>query len=322
MIHKPVLLKESIEGLNLKEGAVVVDATLGGGGHSREILKRIGKKGKLIALDVDEEAIKNFSSKFEERKPKAGNFLVNPHTNTLVVGVKDNFVNLKNILGGLGVETVDAILADLGYSSDQMEDKARGLSFQKDADLDMRLDRSLEITAKKIVNEYAQSELEKILKIYGEEKFARSIARKIVEQRKNKLVETTLELVKIIESAVPEKYQHGKISPATKTFQALRIEVNRELENLEKFIPQAIEVLAPGGRLGIISFHSLEDRIVKNIFRVQARGCLCPKDFPQCVCGKKAQVKIITRKPLVPGDWEIKENPRARSAKLRIAEKI
>ncbi|HEX7586409.1 MAG TPA: 16S rRNA (cytosine(1402)-N(4))-methyltransferase RsmH [Patescibacteria group bacterium] len=311
-IHKPVLLKESIEGLNLKEGAVVVDATLGGGGHSREILKRIGKKGKLIALDIDEEAIKNFSSKFEERKPKAGNFLA----------VKDNFVNLKNILGGLGVETVDAILADLGYSSDQMEDRERGLSFQKDAPLDMRLDRSLKITAKKIVNEYAQSELEKILKIYGEEKFARGITRKIVEQRKNKPIETTLELVKIIESAVPEKYQHGKISPATKTFQALRIEVNRELENLEKFIPQAIEVLAPGGRLGIISFHSLEDRIVKNIFRVQARGCLCPKDFPQCVCGKEAQVKIITRKPLVPGDWEIKENPRARSAKLRIAEKI
>jgi len=318
-IHKPVLLHEVIEGLNLKNGAVVVDATLGGGGHAIEILKRIGETGKLIVIDVDEEAIKSFSSKFkvqslkfEIRKPKAGNFLT----------VRDNFVNLKNILGGLGVETVDAILADLGYSSDQMEDGTRGLSFQKDGDLDMRLDRNDKVTAKDVVNNYTRNELENILKIYGEERFARGIARKIIEQRKKKLIGTTSELVKIIESAVPEKYQYGKISPATKTFQALRIEVNRELENLEKFIPQAIEVLSPGGRLGIISFHSLEDRIVKNIFRAQARGCLCPKNFPVCRCEHKEKVKIITKKPVVPSAGELESNPRARSSKLRIAEKI
>jgi len=321
-IHKPVLLKEVIEGLNLKPGAVVVDATLGGGGHSIEILKRIGETGRLIAVDMDEKAVESFKSKVEERKPKAGNFLVNPHTNTLVVGVKDNFVNLKVILGGLEVKAVDAVLADLGYSSDQLEDAQRGMSFLKDSPLDMRLDQSAEITAKQIVNNYAQSELERILKIYGEETFARIIAKKITEYRKNKEIETTLELVKIIESAVPEKYKHRKISPATKTFQALRIEVNRELENLKKFIPLAIDVLSPGGRLGIITFHSLEDRIVKNMIRVQARGCLCPPDFPQCRCGHKPKVRIITKKPIVPSIRGIEENPRARSAKLRICEKI
>ncbi|MEK7598478.1 MAG: 16S rRNA (cytosine(1402)-N(4))-methyltransferase RsmH [Patescibacteria group bacterium] len=330
-IHKPVLLKEAVEGLNLKKDAVVVDATLGGGGHSIAILKKIGVRGKLIAIDADENALERFKiqssksqipNKFQFLKskdiqpvinwqPKADNFLV-----------KDNFANLKNILGGLGVETVDAVLADLGYSSDQLEDVERGMSFLSDAPLDMRLDQNGVLTAKEIVNGYAQNELEKILKIYGEEKFAKSIARKIVEYRKNKAIETTLELARIIESAVSEKYKHGKISPATKTFQAIRIEVNQELENLEKFIPQAIDILATGGRLGIISFHSLEDRIVKNIIRENARGCICPPNFPQCRCGHKAKVKIITKRPIVPDEIEIKENPRARSAKLRIAEKI
>jgi len=317
-IHKPVLLKESIEGLNLKKGNTVVDATLGGGGHASEIIRRIGKKGILIALDADEGAIEKFSSKFKVQSSKlgilkleAGNFLV-----------KDNFVNLKSILGGLGVKAADAILADLGFSSDQLEDKKRGISFLKEAPLDMRLDPNAEITAKDVVNNYAQNELEKILKSYGEEKFARSIARKIIESRKIKKIETTLELVGIVENAVPEKYRRGKISSATKTFQALRIYVNKELENLEKFIPQAIDILAPGGRLGIIAFHSLEDRIIKNIFRENARGCICPSNFPECRCTHKSKVKIITKKPIVPGEREIKENPRARSAKLRICEKM
>ena len=310
-IHKSVLLREAVEGLNLKKGAVVVDATLGGGGHSVEILEKIGENGKLIAIDVDDEAIKMFSSEFNNRKPGAGNFLV-----------RDNFVNLKSILGGLGVETVDAVLADLGFSSDQLEDSKRGISFLKDSPLDMRLSLNTEITAKEIVNSYEQNELESILKVYGEEKFARAIARKIVERRKNKTIETTLELAEIIRSAVPESYRHRKISPETKTFQAIRIEVNRELENLKKFIPQAIDILASGGRLGIITFHSLEDRIVKNMFRENARGCICPRDFPECRCTHKSKVKIITRKPIVPDEREIKKNPRARSAKLRICEKM
>jgi len=310
-IHKPVLLKESIDGLNLKLGAVVVDATLGGGGHSSAILERIGADGKLIAIDVDAEAINKFSSKLGSGKSEEGNFFV-----------KDNFANLENILGGLGLISVDAILADLGYSSDQMEDPERGLSFQKDASLDMRLDKTIEVTAKNIVNNYSQKDLERIIKNYGEERFAKNIARKIVEYGKNKKIETTLELVKIIDSAVPEKYKHGKISPATRTFQALRIEVNKELENLEKFIPQAIDALKPGGRLGIISFHSLEDRIVKNIFRENARGCICPRDFPECRCGNKARVKIINKKPIIPGASEVGNNPRARSAKLRICERV
>jgi 16S rRNA (cytosine1402-N4)-methyltransferase len=360
-IHRPVLLREVIEGLNLKPGSVVVDATLGGGGHSIAILEKIGKKGKLIAIDWDEHAIEKFKSKVKSQKakvrtwkPEAGNSRL-ASTSSLresrrVLAIKDNFANLKNILGGLGVETVDAVLADLGYSSDQIADPERGISFQKDAPLDMRLGRSLRITnsyestndltAKKIVNNYSEKELARILKEYGEEKFARNIARKIIAYRKNNKIETTLELVKIISSAVPEKYKNRKIHCATKTFQALRIEVNRELENLEKFIPQAISVLAKGGRLGIITFHSLEDRIVKNLFRENARGCICPPSFPKCVCGREAKVypvksseagaakpqfnrvKIITGKPIVPGEREIEKNPRARSAKLRICEKI
>lgn len=308
-IHKPVLLKESIEGLNLKEGSVVVDATLGGGGHASEILKIIGKSGKLIAIDQDSEAIENFKNKLPS---EVDNVLV----------AKDNFSNLQNILGGVRILAVDAILADLGYSSIQLEDKTRGMSFLDDSELDMRLDRDAAVTAKQIINEYSGKDLERILKDFGEEKFARIIAKKIVEQRKLKMIETTGELVEIISEAVPEKFKYGKIHPATKTFQALRIETNRELEVLEKFVPQAIDALETGGRLAIISFHSLEDRIVKNIFRENARGCICPPDFPKCLCGQVPKIKIITKKPIVPTDSEIQGNPRSRSAKLRICEKL
>lgn len=341
--HKPVLLKESIKGLNLKEGSIVVDATLGGGGHSSEILNTIGKSGKLIAIDQDSEAIERFKSQFP---PEVDNLFL----------VKDNFANLQNILGGVQILAVDGILADLGYSSIQLEDETRGMSFLQDSELDMRLDREAEMTAKRIVNEYDAPELERIFKEFGEERFAKAIARKIYQQRKLKPIETTGELVEIINSAVPEKYKYGKINPATKTFQALRIETNRELEVLEKFIPQAIEALKPGGRLAVISFHSLEDRIVKNIFRENARGCICPPatqlqrlqeeyikavekgdpaaaelekalragppDFPTCQCGQLPKVKIITKKPIVPTDLEVAENPRSRSAKLRICEKL
>lgn len=309
IIHKSVLLKESIELLKLKPGMTVVDATLGGGGHSREILKKIGLRGKLVAIDQDEKAIENFKRYL---KPEAGNIFL----------AKDNFSNLEKILGGQGIKSVDGILADLGYSSAQMEDGSYGLSFLKNAELDMKLDKSLQLTAEEIINKYSEKNLEKILRDYGEEKFAKNIVKKIIECRKTKPIEKTAELAEIIKSAVPEKYKRAKINPATKTFQALRIEVNQELENLKKFIPQAIEALSPGGRLAIISFHSLEDRMVKNIFRENARGCICPPDFPQCRCGNKPKIKIITRKPLVPGEEEVENNPRARSAKLRVCEKM
>jgi 16S rRNA (cytosine1402-N4)-methyltransferase len=308
VIHKPVLLKESIAGLNLKDGSRAVDATLGGGGHSSEILKIIGKKGKLIAIDQDVVAIENFRKEF-------------PNAERVVL-VNDNFANIKNILAELKVDLVDAILADLGYSSMQLEDEQIGMSFLKDAPLDMRLNRDGELTAKQIVNEYSQGEIARIIKKYGEDRFARYIAKKIADYRKTKQIETTTELVEIINSAIPEKFKHGKLHPATKTFQALRIEVNHELEVLERFIPQAIEALAPGGRLVIIAFHSLEDRIVKSVFREYAKGCICPKEFPICQCENLPKVKTINKKPIIPTAEEMEENPRARSAKLRICEKL
>lgn len=309
IIHKSVLLKESIELLKLKPGMTVVDATLGGGGHSLAILEKIGENGKLISIDVDERAIENFKRYL---KPEVGNIFL----------AKDNFSNLEKILGGQGIKSVDGILADLGFSSAQMEDESYGLSFLKEAELDMRLDKDRRLTAREIVNSYAEKDLERILREYGEEKFAKNIAKAIGKKRKIGEIGTTKELAEIIEQAIPAKHRNAKINAATKTFQALRIEVNQELENLKKFIPQAIKALSPGGRLAIISFHSLEDRIVKNIFRENARGCICPPDFPQCRCGNMPKVKIITKKPVVPGEEEISENPRARSAKLRVCERL
>lgn len=303
-IHKAVLLGEAIENLNLKEGSIVVDATLGAGGHARAMLERIGNNGKLIAIDYDASSIENLK------------------TGENVYLVNDNFANLENILKNLEIKKADAILADLGISSDQLENEEYGLSFQKEAKLDMRLDKKLEVSAWDIINKYERRDLEEIIKKFGEERFARHIAKKIVEYRKIKTIETTTELACIISGAVPERYRKGKIHPATRTFQALRIAVNKELENLEKFIPEAIEALNPGGRLAIISFHSLEDRIVKNIFRENARGCTCPKEFPQCVCGKKPGVRIITKKPIIPDAKEILANPRSRSAKLRVCERL
>ncbi len=342
-IHKPVLLKEVLAGLNLKAGDVVVDATLGGGGHSRAILEKIGKQGKLIAIDWDAKALESFQESFLVGQSKVVNL------------VQDNFARLNNILGGLQIKKATAILADLGFSSDQLEDASRGLSFQKDGPLDMRLDAAGELPAWKIVNQYPLKDLEKVIRESGEECWAGRIARKICEERKKKRILTVGELVALIESAVPKRY-FSKIHPATKTFQALRIEVNRELENLQSFIPQAIDNLAPGGRLAIIAFHSLEDRIVKNIFRENARGCICPpaqqiqklqekyinavsrddssadslekalragpKSFLKCVCGREAKIKIITRKPIVSSNEEVSNNPRSRSAKLRVAEKV
>lgn len=342
-IHKPVLLNETIKLLNLKDNLVVVDATLGGGGHSEAILNRIGDNGKLIAIDADEEAIERFKLKIQSAKFKVKEnlFLIN-----------DNFSNLERILEAIGINKVDGIIADLGWSSDQV--LGRGMSFQKDEELDMRFNKSQKLTAREIINEYPKDRLEKIIREYGEEKFSGNIAKKIINYREDKNIKTTGELAEIIKESIPGRFW-GKINPATKTFQALRIEVNDELDNLRKFLPKAISALNPKGRLAVISFHSLEDRIVKNIFRENAGGCICPpasqlqilqknylseiekkgfsaidldkalragpKEFPQCRCGRQPEIEIITKKPIIAGEKEIEGNPRARSAKLRVCEK-
>ena len=313
-IHKSVLLKETVENMNLNAGDIVVDATLGGGGHSREILKKIGEPGTLIAIDQDETAIKNFRKSFSDSSLDSQLKVIHL--------VQDNFSNLVKILGDAEVFSVAGILADLGISSDQLENKKKGMSFQVDAELDMRMDEKQRLTAKTIINEWSQEQIEDILKNYGEEKFARNISKKIIEERKKKEIISTLELARIIKKAIPVRFQPRKINPATKSFQALRIAVNDELGHLEKFIPDAIASLQGEGRLAIITFNSLEDRIVKNIFRQNARGCICPKDFPICSCGNVGKVKIITKKPIIPNAEEIRNNPRARSAKLRVCEKI
>ena len=321
-IHKPVLLEESLEKLNLKKGGVVVDATLGGGGHSREILKEIGENGILIAFDQDIKAIKEFTEFSNSNFQFSNNFQIPIFKSNNQILINSNFVNLRKVLKVLKIKNIDSILADFGMSSDQLEDAERGFSFQKDAELDMRMDQNEQKTAREIINTYSQNHLEKILREFGEERYARKIAKRIILQRKINPIEKTLRLAEIISSAVPGKYRRGKKHFAVKTFQALRIEVNNELENIKCFLPQAISVLKTGGRLVVISFHSGEDRIVKNLFRENARGCICPPEFPVCRCGRKPRIKIISKKPIIPKCEEIEINPRARSAKLRVAEKL
>ncbi len=315
-IHKTVLLREAVENLNLKNGNVVVDATLGGGGHSLEILKKILPDGKLIAIDRDERAIKNFKNKIESEKIR------NLKIGENLILVNDNFSEIAEILKNIGVEKVDAMLADFGLSSDQLDDKNRGFSFLQEGRLDMRMSLENKLTAEDIVNDYSQEELLKILREYGEEKFARRIVEKIVKKRIEKKIETTTELVEIIDEAVPEIYKRKKIHPATKTFQSLRIEVNKELKSIKKFIRNAVQKLKAKGRLVVISFHSGEDRIVKNIFKDLKTECVCPPEFPICKCDKKAEIKIISKKPIVASTEEVGQNPRARSAKMRIVEKL
>ncbi len=328
-IHKSVLLEETINGLNLKEGLVVIDATLGGGGHSREVLKKIGDKGILIAFDRDIEAIKKFAefpiSNFQF--PNKSEIPIFKFQNIILVN--DNFSNLDNILESLNigkaclpVDKVDAIMADFGLSSDQLDDKERGFSFNSETALDMRMDKSQELTARDIVNKYSRENLNKIIRDLGEEKLAGRIAQKIVQARELGEIKNTDELVQIIAQAIPEKYKHKKIHYATKTFQAIRMEVNQELESIKKFTQTAIEKLNSGGRLAVISFHSGEDRIVKNIFKEAQVNCICPVEFPVCRCTTRARIKAITKKPITALEKELIENPRARSAKLRIVEKI
>lgn len=311
-IHKTVLLKEAVDSLNLKKGSVVVDATLGGGGHSLEILKRISTTGKLISIDRDQEAI----NRFENRIRSEG-----VHDDNLTL-VNSNFSDIDDILDNLKIEKVDAILADFGLSSDQLDSDKRGFSFLHEAKLDMRMDKFQELTAADVVNTYSFEDLERIIRVYGDEKYSRRIAREIIESRDRKKIATTKDLITIIERVVPEKDKRKKIHFATKTFQAIRIEVNQELESIEKFLRDSVELLNSKGRLAVISFHSGEDRVAKNIFKEYSKGCECPSDFPMCVCGKTPEVSLINKKPIIPTEEEMQDNPRSRSAKLRVIEKV
>ncbi|MCQ2749026.1 MAG: 16S rRNA (cytosine(1402)-N(4))-methyltransferase RsmH [Clostridia bacterium] len=305
--HIPVILNETIEGLNVKADGIYVDGTLGGAGHSSEICKKLNELGTLIGIDQDEEALA-FSQKVLE------NF------DNKVVLIHDNYKNVKNVLKKLAIEKVDGILLDIGVSSYQIDNAERGFSYMKDADLDMRMDRSKGITAADVVNTYSEGDIANILFKYGEESYAKKIASRIVEERKNREIKTTFELVRIIESAVPGKYKaEGHV--AKKTFQAIRIEVNKELEVLENTIDDMIDLLNPGGRLCIITFHSLEDRIVKEKFKTAENPCICPRDLPICMCGRKSKGKVITKKPIIASSEEMAMNSRARSAKLRVFEK-
>ena len=306
--HVSVLLEECLDALNIKEDGIYVDCTLGGAGHSLEILKRLSSKGRLIGIDQDEDALK-------AAKEKLKNF-------TNVTYVHDNFYNIETILEKLSVEKVDGILMDLGVSSYQLDEAERGFSYMKDAALDMRMDRSQGLSAYDVVTNYSEEQIVEDLKNYGEEKFSKRIANFIVDRRKDKPISTTLELVNVIDAAIPAKFKRDGGHPAKRTFQGIRIEVNGELKILNKAIENGINRLNSGGRMAIITFHSLEDRIVKNKFKALQDPCACPKELPMCVCGKTPIVKLISRKPIEASAEELEMNSRSRSAKLRVAEKI
>ncbi|OGI28025.1 MAG: 16S rRNA (cytosine(1402)-N(4))-methyltransferase [Candidatus Moranbacteria bacterium RIFOXYB1_FULL_43_19] len=345
MTHKPVLLEEVIENLNLKPRMTVVDGTLGAGGHSLAILKKILPGGKLVSIDWDRRAIQNFEKRLKKEgydiqegvspaPVKSNNHDKIPLYSFRPVwrgdqivchwcGVNDNYANLDKIFGELGLNKADAILIDLGFSSDQIEDAGRGFSFLHNGLLDMRYSpETQKMTAADVVNKYSEKNLADIFWQYGEEKYARRIAREISIERKGSKIDDVEKLVEIISKAVPENYKRDKIHFATRTFQALRIETNQELKNLETFLEKTEKILGRSSRLAVISFHSLEDRIVKNFIRKESRDCICPPKFPKCVCNHKKNLKIITKKPIQPSEKEIRENPRSRSAKMRIAEKI
>lgn len=309
--HSPVLLKEVIEKLNIKPDGIYIDGTIGGAGHSLEIYKRLNSKGILIGLDQDEFAVKTSEIRLKSAGGQAGIILVNT-----------NFKNIKDVCFENNIQGVDGILLDLGVSSHQLDEGERGFSYKKDAPLDMRMDRRGRLTAKILVNEYSKEQLSEIIQNYGEERWAKRIAEFIVDAREKKPIESTGELVDIIKAAIPKGARREGPHPAKRTFQALRIAVNDELGVLEKAVSDGIELLKLGGRFCIISFHSLEDRIVKNTFYNRAKPCTCPPEFPVCICGKKPLVKIIGKKTIIPSKEEIEKNPRARSSKLRVVEKI
>ena len=306
--HISVLLDETIDGLDIKPDGIYVDGTLGGGGHSYEILRRLSPKGRLIGIDQDGEALKAAGERLKEFENQ-------------ITLVRSNYCEIDKVLKELNVEKVDGILLDIGVSSYQLDNLERGFSYKSHAPLDMRMDTRQELTAADVVNTYSENELFKIIKDYGEEKFAKNIAKHIVLARKEKPLETTKELSEVIKRAIPMKVQAKGGHPAKKTFQAIRIEVNQELTVLKESIDKMIDLLKPNGRICIITFHSLEDRIVKTKFRENENPCTCPPNFPVCVCGKKSKGKVITRKPIIPSEDEIEENKRAKSSKLRIFER-
>ena len=307
--HKSVLLDETIESLDIKPDGIYVDGTLGGGGHASEVCRRLGDKGRFIGIDQDADAIAAASERLKEFGDK-------------VTIVRSNYENIDEVLKELGISQVDGIYLDLGVSSYQLDTAERGFTYREDdAPLDMRMDQRNEMTAKDIVNTYSESELFHIIKNYGEDRFAKNIAKHIVRARQEKEIETTGELIEIIKAAIPAKVRATGGHPAKRTFQAIRIELNKELEVLENSIDKMTDLLAPGGRLSIITFHSLEDRIVKNRFRINENPCTCPPDFPVCMCGKKSKGRVVTRKPILPSEEELSENKRSKSAKLRVFER-
>lgn len=307
--HIPVMLDECLEGLNIKADGIYVDGTVGGAGHSIEIVKRLSGNGRLICVDKDEDALK-----------AAGERLA-PYSDR-VTFIHDDYKNLVAELDSIGVGKVDGILLDLGVSSYQLDNAERGFSYMKDAPLDMRMDRSQRISAYEVVNGYSESELARILFDYGEEKLARQIARNIVRARAEKPIETTLELAKIVEDTYPAKTRWKFGHPAKRTFQAIRIEVNDELSSLGEAVTQMARRLEKGGRMAVITFHSLEDRIVKSAFKELSLACTCPPDFPMCVCGKVQEVELVNKKPIVASEGELEKNSRSQSAKLRVIEKL
>lgn len=304
--HIPIMLDQVIDGLNIREDGIYVDGTLGGAGHSIEIVKKLSSKGRLIGIDQDEDAIKAAT----ERLKSFNNVNI----------VRDNYVNIKKVLSDLDIRKVDGILLDIGVSSYQLDNKERGFSYREDAPLDMRMDKSGAYTAKDLLNDYSEEELKRILRDYGEEKYAARIAGNIVRYREKSSIETTFQLNEIVKSSIPAAARRQGGNPCKRTYQAIRIELNRELTVLEEGLGDMIDILNPGGRLCIITFHSLEDRIVKNAFRLAENPCICPPEFPVCTCGRKPKGKMITRKPIVADDNELKTNPRSSSAKLRVFE--
>lgn len=306
--HKSVLLDETINGLNIRPDGIYVDGTLGGGGHAYEVCTRLGTKGSIIGIDQDAAAIEAAGARLKDFEEK-------------VTIVRSNYCDMKSRLHELEIDKVDGIILDLGVSSYQLDTAERGFSYREDAPLDMRMDTRQKMTARDIVNDYSEMDLYRVIRDYGEDKFAKNIAKHIVAQRGKGSIETTGRLTEIIIGAIPMKYQKKSGHPAKRTFQAIRIELNRELEVLRDTLDDMIELLNPGGRLCIITFHSLEDRIVKSAFKKNENPCTCPPDFPVCVCGNVSKGSIVTRKPILPSEEEVEANSRSKSAKLRIFER-
>lgn len=306
--HKSVLLEETVSSLNIRPQGIYVDGTLGGGGHALQVCGRLGEGGRLIGIDQDEDAIRAAAARLKEYEDK-------------VTIVKSNYEQIKTVLARLEISGVDGIYLDLGVSSYQLDTPQRGFTYREDAPLDMRMDRQQQQTAADVVNEYDETQLYRVIRDYGEEKFAKNIARHIVKARERGPITTTGQLTEIIKAAIPMKMRVAGGHPAKRTFQAIRIEVNHELEVLESSVDTMIDLLNPGGRLCVITFHSLEDRIVKTRFRENENPCVCPPDFPVCVCGRKSKGRVVTRKPILPTEEEMEENKRSKSAKLRVFEK-